>query len=83
MNVVDTVTEVQKYPELYNSVSNYLYKTFEISSTELSLICSYVVNRYIKLILSKNKTVESWDLEFEDIIYKNDIINLFKGDEHE
>lgn len=81
MKAVDIMKELEKYPELYNSVSNYLNKVFGIRSAEMSLMCSYVVKHYIEFILSKTETVESWDLKFEDIIYKNDIINLFKGEE--
>lgn len=77
--LLDIVYEdVSKYPELYNSVSNFLYRKFELSSTEVSLVVTYTVIQYIQCVLSKAKEIESWDLEYPEIIYKDDIIKLFK-----
>ena len=68
---------VSKYPEVYNSVSNFLYRKFKVSSAEISLLVTYTVIQYIKCILSKSIEIESWDLKYEDIIYKEDILKLF------
>lgn len=77
MEIKDTITELQKYPALYNSVSNLLSRKFDIKSAELSLLCTYVALRYIQLILSISTEVNSWDLKDPEITYKEDIINLF------
>ena len=77
MEIKDTITELQKYPALYNSVSNLLSRKFGIKSAEASLLCTYVTLRYIQLILSMSTEISSWDLKDPDIIYKEDIINLF------
>lgn len=79
--LADTVPVVQKYPALYNSVSNLLYKKFGYQSAEVSLLCSYVTLRYIQLILSQSEEIESWDLADCDIIYKKDILKLFHMEE--
>ena len=77
MEIKDTITELQKYPALYNSVSNLLSRKFSIKSSEVSLLCTYVTLRYIQLILSLSTEICSWDLKDPDIIYKEDIMNLF------
>lgn len=76
-NTADLIPIVSKYPVLYNSVSNYLFKKFGVMSAELSLICTYVVHSYIQVILSKQKDICSWDLDENEIIYVKDILNLF------
>lgn len=77
--------QVSEVPELYNSVSNFLYRKFELSSAEVSLLVTYTVIQYIKCVLSKSKEIESWDLEYPEIIYKEDILKLFhmKGETDE
>ena len=35
-------------PELYNKVSNLLYKDFNIQSAEISLLCTYICNEVMK-----------------------------------
>ena len=77
MIVSDLIPIVSKYPVLYNSVSNYITNKFGIQSAELTLICTYVVYTYIQVILSKQKVLCLWDLEENEIIYVNDILNLF------
>lgn len=36
------------YPELYNKVSNMLYKNFHIQSAEFSLICTFIAKEICK-----------------------------------
>ena len=36
----------QGLPELYNKVSNMVYKQFNIHSAEIALICTWVINEY-------------------------------------
>lgn len=78
MKINDLIPIMMDYPELYNSVSCFLNKKFDIKSAELSLICSYVTVQYLKTILSKQHTINSWDLEDPDIIYVSDILNMLK-----
>ena len=83
MKANDLIPIVGQYPILYNSVSNFLKKKFDIQSAEMSLVCTYIVYKYIEVILSKSKVVCSWDLEDPDIIYKSEILKLFgMGDTH-
>ena len=37
----EVLIECGQYPELYNKVSNWLYKKFDLHSAELSLIITY------------------------------------------
>ena len=36
------------YPELYNKVSNFIYKNFQMASAEVNLFTSYIVLMTIK-----------------------------------
>lgn len=43
------LTVCSHYPEIYNKVSNLLYKNFQLRGAEQCLLCSYVV-----IMMSKN-----------------------------
>ena len=78
MKADDLISICSKYPVLYNSVSNFIFKKFGIRSAEVTLIATYIVYTYIQCILRYQHEVYSWDLEDPDIIYVKDILELFK-----
>lgn len=78
MKVEELISVCSKYPALYNSVSNFIFKKFGIQSAEVTLISTYIAYTYINCILRCKKEVCSWDLEDPEIIYVRDILDLFK-----
>ena len=47
--IATLITYCSECPELYNEVSNILYKLFETNiGAELNLVCTYVVSKILK-----------------------------------
>ena len=77
MKVDDLISICSKYPALYNSVSNFIFKKFGVQSAEVTLISTYITYTYIQCILRHKRDICSWDLEDSEIIYVKDILQLF------
>lgn len=47
-NMINVLDIMSHYPELYNKVSNHIYKNFQMASAEVNLFTSYIVLMTIK-----------------------------------
>ena len=47
-NMIMVLDIMSNYPELYNKVSNRIYKNFQMASAEINLFTSYIVLMTIK-----------------------------------